>query len=182
MTRIIRARYYPKGDLFSAKLGFQPSYTWRSIWKTCSIIEEGVRWSISSGVKVNIWDDRWLPEQNGGRIWSPRPADNDVCLVSHIIDHELRVWDRQTIQKLFLPFEAEQIYRIPISRRILDDVLMWPWEKDYTFSVRSAYHLIQKKKKNSGAGPSELKTKWKWLWKMNVPPKRKRRNSHSPLL
>lgn len=67
------------------------------------------------------------------------------------------------ISSLFLPFEAEEICRIPLSRRISGDVLYWPWEKNYNFSVKYAYHLVQKKKKDSLAGPSCVSQSWNWI-------------------
>lgn len=44
MVKTLKARYYPKSDFLSTKLGFQPSFTWRSIWNSRSIVEEGARW------------------------------------------------------------------------------------------------------------------------------------------
>lgn len=171
VSKTLKARYYPNRNLFSAKLGFQPSFTWKNIWNSRNIVEEGARWRVHSGTNIDVWKDRWLPEQHGGRVWSPRPAETDITTVSHLIDHDRRTWDRKTMYNIFYPFETEQICRIPIVHRISEDVLYWPWEKDHNYSVRSAYHLIQSKKLNMDAGPSNVKHHWDWIWKLNVPPK-----------
>lgn len=92
-------------------------------------------------------------------------------MVEHLIDQETREWDRQMVYTIFFPFEAEQIRRIPLARRVSEDVMFWPWEKNQQFSVRFAYHLIQKKKAEFVLGPSDDHNYWKWIWRLNIPPK-----------
>lgn len=64
MARTLKARYYPRSDLLSAKIGFQPSFIWRSIWNTRLLVKDSARWMIISGSNVKIWGSRWLPEEN----------------------------------------------------------------------------------------------------------------------
>lgn len=92
-----------------------------------------------------------------GAIFSPKPTDIDLFLVSHLIDQNSRDWDRQLVNSIFLPFEAEQICIIPISRKMYGDVLFQPWEKKHNYYVRSAYHLAQNKHTDSGIGSSKDK-------------------------
>lgn len=44
------------------------------------LVEEGARWMINSGTKVNIWGSKWLPDQNGGRVWSPIVPDMNASM------------------------------------------------------------------------------------------------------
>lgn len=89
---------------------------------------------------------------------------------NELIDQDTRSWDKQKIFKIFLPFKAEHICNIPIVRRIHEDMLYWPWEKNHNYSIRSAYHL-QNKKVNLLTRYSEVVSHWKWLWNLNMPPK-----------
>lgn len=99
--------------------------------------------------------------------------DPEVITVSDLIDQDTRSCDRQKINKVFLPFEGEQIFRIPIAKKIHDDVLSWPWKKDQCYLVRSAYHLLLEKKRSQVEGSSKKSSHWKWLWALNVPSKLK---------
>ena len=41
VARVLKARYFPTGDLLNAKLGSSPSYSWRSIHSSLEIIRCG---------------------------------------------------------------------------------------------------------------------------------------------
>lgn len=94
----------------------------------------------------------WLPKQNGGEVWSAKPNNSDIFMASQLIDHDRRDWDRQRIYNLFMKFEAEQICKILLARKTIEDIISWPWEKNHNYSVRSAYYLIQQKKKLQSLG------------------------------
>jgi len=34
LTRVFKARYFPRRDFLEAPLGHNPNYTWRSLWST----------------------------------------------------------------------------------------------------------------------------------------------------
>jgi len=38
VTRILKVRYFPRRDFFEALLGHNPSYTWRSLYSTQSLL------------------------------------------------------------------------------------------------------------------------------------------------
>ncbi|KAA3473763.1 RNA-directed DNA polymerase [Gossypium australe] len=42
----MKSKYYPKSDFFNADLGAYPSFTWRCIWNTQSILESRMGWRI----------------------------------------------------------------------------------------------------------------------------------------
>ena len=41
VAQIFKARYYPHGDIFHAKLRSSPSYTWRSIFNGLEVVKRG---------------------------------------------------------------------------------------------------------------------------------------------
>ena len=41
VAQICKAIYYPNGDIFRAKLGSNPSYTWSSIMKGMEVVKRG---------------------------------------------------------------------------------------------------------------------------------------------
>jgi hypothetical protein len=46
VAKIYKARYFPNSSLFDSKLGHNPSYVWRGIWKARQILMHGCRWRI----------------------------------------------------------------------------------------------------------------------------------------
>ncbi|MCI24538.1 F-box protein, partial [Trifolium medium] len=54
-----------------AKLGYQPSYAWRSILSAKDVLDKGARWRVGNGASIKIWKDKWLPNQAGFKVWSP---------------------------------------------------------------------------------------------------------------
>lgn len=37
------------------------AYTWREIWETKTVLEDGCCWRVSDGKSINIWEDYWIP-------------------------------------------------------------------------------------------------------------------------
>jgi hypothetical protein len=57
LSRILKAKYYPKSDFLHAKPGQNISYTWRSIQKAGWILKKGGLWTVGNGKSINIWED-----------------------------------------------------------------------------------------------------------------------------
>ena len=73
VAQIYKARYYPHGDVFKAKLRSSPSYTWRSIFNGLEVVKRGTRWRVSNGERTHIWEDKWLPTPTTYKVISPPP-------------------------------------------------------------------------------------------------------------
>ena len=58
--RVFRAKYFPSGSVFDAQVS-SGSYAWRSIMKARTLVQLGLLWRIGNGMKINIYNDRWLP-------------------------------------------------------------------------------------------------------------------------
>ncbi|KAL0331115.1 UNVERIFIED_CONTAM: putative mitochondrial protein [Sesamum angustifolium] len=71
LCRVLRARYFPHGNIFAATVGHRPSYTWRSIMAAHRLFCAGCRWRVSSGEKIKVWTDPWLPRPVSFRPPSP---------------------------------------------------------------------------------------------------------------
>jgi hypothetical protein len=91
-ARVLRAKYYPCGDVLKAKHRGGMSYTWRSILQGIKVLQNGVIWRVGNGRSINIWADPWLP-----REWTRRPiTPRRGCLltkVDEMIDPVNELWD-----------------------------------------------------------------------------------------
>jgi hypothetical protein len=94
---------------------------------------------IGDGNNINIWSDKWLPNQQGFRVWTLKPTITRYTLVKDLIDPNSNQWKTSEIEENFLPFEAEQILQIPLTDNTQQDELIWADTKDGNYSVRSGY-------------------------------------------
>ncbi|XP_019190786.1 PREDICTED: uncharacterized protein LOC109185261 [Ipomoea nil] len=62
MARIFKARYYRDTTFYEASLGGNPSYVWRSIMTSQSLIRSGCRRRIGNGRTTKVWEHPWLPD------------------------------------------------------------------------------------------------------------------------
>ncbi|KAH1098568.1 hypothetical protein J1N35_015489 [Gossypium stocksii] len=99
LARVIKAKYYPCTDFLNANLGNLPSLTWRSVWATKGLLQNGLCWRVGRGTSISVWEDTWIPGQDADN-WSNR-NDNDVKLVSDLIDTTSRKWKVDLVRSTF---------------------------------------------------------------------------------
>lgn len=68
VSKIYKARYYPHGLFLNAKLGNNPSYIWRSVLESQTIIKQGIGCKVGNGQSISILKDPWLPLTNEAYI------------------------------------------------------------------------------------------------------------------
>jgi hypothetical protein len=90
--QILRARYFPNGDIFKAGAVRGMSYTWRSILKGLTLVKKEMIWRIGNGQSVNIWNDPWIP-RGFTRQPSSHRSHNLIQWVNELIDLVIGQWD-----------------------------------------------------------------------------------------
>ena len=65
-------------------------------------------------MKINIYNDRWLPRGDSACIISPKKEEASNWVVANLLTPGGNGWDEQVIDALFLPFEAHRIKGIPL--------------------------------------------------------------------
>ena len=142
MAKIFKARYFPRQGVLQAKVGFTPSYTWRSIHKALWVLRKGGYWRVGNRLDIYVWRETWLPTQNGNRLWSPTHGLEEDARVFELIDHENCYWKEDVVKACFYEFEARQVLALPLPEFNKEDVFYWQGTKSGEFKVSSAYHLI----------------------------------------
>ncbi|XP_024626573.1 uncharacterized protein [Medicago truncatula] len=173
LEKVFKSRYYPKGEFLDAKEGYLPSFAWKSILSARGLLAKGGMWKIGNGRKVRIWKDIWMPDL---KLLEPGEGSLtihvDAC-VKELIDEDTKQWNREVIFANFERDVAQNIVNTPLSMRLPADKLVWHWEKDGEFSVRSAYHLLCEEKARLQPGPStpQRDKLWKEIWRAPIPNK-----------
>jgi hypothetical protein len=65
-TKLFKARYFPHNYFLDARIEYNPSFVWRSIFSARRVVRESVRWKIWNGINIPIFEAPWL--KNGGSI------------------------------------------------------------------------------------------------------------------
>ncbi|XP_023878442.1 uncharacterized protein LOC111990905 [Quercus suber] len=175
VVRVLKARYFPTGNLLNAKLGSSLSYSWRSIHSNLEIIRCGTRWIVGNGKQIHIWEDRWLPTPSTYKAISPQNHNTEFPMVSSLVDLDTKWWKTDVLRSTFLPFEVEIILKIPLSHNLPEDKLIWVGNKKGEFAVKSAYHiahnLIESNEEGESSFGDPCRMLWRNLWHLNLPAK-----------
>jgi hypothetical protein len=125
VSRIFRARYFPRGSYLTASLGHNPIYVWRNILQARFIVRGGARWRIGSGATIPIMREPWLSD--GGSI----DGNYDVlhvignASVQSLIDITAKEWKVDVIQQVFSPVDTRRILDTPLIEQVAEDRMIW---------------------------------------------------------
>ncbi|KAK1682721.1 hypothetical protein QYE76_043569 [Lolium multiflorum] len=176
-SRVLRAKYFPNGNILTAVDVPGMSYVWRSILKGMQLLKEGLIWRVGDGSQISIWSDPWLP-MGPKRTPSSRQPNNLITKVSELIDPVSGCWDNQLVRQTFCASKAADILSIPIVDET-DDFLAWHLDNRGIFTVKSACKLhinLLLHQSRSASCSDEINSEWKhrvWkqIWKLECPPK-----------
>ena len=71
-AQVLRAKYFPNGDLLSVQERPGISYSWRNIIRGIQALNKGLIWRVGDGTQINIWLDPWIPDGITRRPITPR--------------------------------------------------------------------------------------------------------------
>ena len=161
------------GNILEASFHPKCSYAWRSILQARDVIHRGAMWKVGDGSSIAIWGQRWLPNQPNGRFISPKIAST-MTWVKDLFYPGTRIWDPRLLERTFVPWEAELIKNILVSKGWSEDLLIWLLTPNGHYSVRSAYHMLFEGESRQEPGSSSSENShqvWKSIWKIRTPNK-----------
>ncbi|KAM6599952.1 hypothetical protein CsatA_019561 [Cannabis sativa] len=167
VSRLYKARYFPRGSFFNAELGHNPSFIWKSIFDTQKLVLSGVRCNIGSGTSINIQRDPWLPDASNPFV-TTQLVGLDDCKVASLMESHDRRWDLEVLNDLFNTRDRDLICKLPISSAS-SDFWYWSLNSSGVYKVKDAYNLLHKE--DGLLLSSDEKRLWKIAWNINVPPK-----------
>ena len=94
--------------------------------------------------------------------------------MADLIDPAIKEWKVNVIDNLFYDFEATIIKNMPLCKTIQDDILIWPFNPDGVYSVKSRYQYLHEQQQHNLPWPSDnsvFTPFWKKIWGLQVPNK-----------
>jgi hypothetical protein len=174
-ARVLKAKYFPQGNLLDTVTSSDTSPMWRVIEYGLELYKKGAIWRVGDGKTIRVWRDNWLPRPYGMKpIGQVRPCR--IRRLEHLINHESNSWDEAMIRRYFYHCDVEEILKIKLPTTPGEDWIAWNFEKSVMFSVRSAYRLSMREVHKTGAIGSSLSAEgewaiWKKVWSTPVPSK-----------
>lgn len=95
MSRIMKARYFLGKSIWEAQQRGKDSWCWKSLLSAKGLLEEGMRIRVGDGATIKIWEDRWLPASEDGRIRSQRKPGSNIQRVCELIRDGK--WDQELL-------------------------------------------------------------------------------------
>ncbi|SPT16716.1 unnamed protein product [Triticum aestivum] len=173
---ILRAKYYPDGDLLNSKPKHGASFTWQSIMADITTLKRGYIWRVGNEHNINIWEDAWIPNCATRKIVTPKGGQL-LSKVVDLIDPISNNWNEDLNRQAMWPIDAQRILSIPISQHNMTDFIARSYTKNGTFSVRSAYSAEwnyqygSQLKHSNGMGRTTPNPIWCQIWKLSCPGK-----------
>jgi len=166
LTRIFKGKYFLRRDFLDVSLGHNPSYTWRSLWSTQSLLTLKHRWKTRDGTKINIWNMPWIRSLPSLKPSTTRPPHYEDLTVSHLINTGMNSWNQMIVQSIFNHSDASAILATPLYSRMMEDTRIWKASIDGSYSIKTAYHICTDLL--LAATPSNDNYNWTTLWNIKI--------------
>lgn len=135
---------------------------WRAICKVWPSVFHNIGWVMNNGEWVRFWKDAWIPGMRDLESTFPQivPPGEDHFPVSYDV-HD-REWKWDTLQR-FLPGHVCTLIAStkPPQAGVMDTVTWFP-SPDGTFTLKSAYTLLQYSEDEPPASDPLFTKIWKW--------------------
>ena len=173
LHQVLKARYYRGVEFLEARRGYNPSFTWRSIWGSKALLLEGLKWRVGNGERISVWEDAWIIGDGSHCVPTPQEASDMDLKVSALIDPYTKGWDVDLVHQTFREDEWPLILNLPLSRFRSEDRRYWWPARNGLFSVKSCYWLgklghLRTWRLQHGEGETKL---WSNVWRVQGPPK-----------
>ncbi|KAL0433723.1 UNVERIFIED_CONTAM: hypothetical protein Slati_2706600 [Sesamum latifolium] len=131
------------------------------------LVAAGLRWKIGNGKSVSIMGEPWLPRPRSYKLISKSKSLRESTKVAELLN--VSGWNASLVLEEFEPIDTKCILSIPLPSNDRPDDLVWDYEKQGTFSVRSAYTLACELQ--TEASHSNHVRQWNFIWNLRLPPK-----------
>lgn len=120
VSRLYKAKYFANTDFINSKLGYSPSFIWRSITEAKQILLDGIRWRIGNGRNIQIMGQPWLMGDENPFISIVSPAIENKTMDA-LFCTERKKWDEEIVKDIFNPRDQECIFSTTLTDSNVED-------------------------------------------------------------
>jgi hypothetical protein len=133
------------------------------------MLKKGIIWHVNTETKIQIWRDLWIPRPPSFKL-SLKKGRSRLRWVSQLMRTDRREWDGVLVlvRSCLYPHNADEVLKICLSERGLEDYIVWHYERSDIFSVRIPYRLALEIDQARLGGSRPM---YNEIWKAKVPPK-----------
>lgn len=149
-------------------MGHNPSYYWRSVWSSQSILKEGFRWRVGEGSRINIWRQPWLRDDIK-MLQSTPIAGSEMLTVKDLRSADLQGWNMDLLNAISTEEDVQRVIQVPLISCDQEDKLIWSCTNNGLYSVKSGYRLLCEK-----IAPRThlcVDGDWSAIWTLKVAPR-----------
>jgi hypothetical protein len=175
-ARLLKAKYFPHGELVDTAFPVDMSPTWHGMLHGLDLGKEGIIWQVRLGSKIKIWRDPWISRPPSRRI-PMKKGRSRMRWVSKLMLPAGQAWDEKRLRMCLFPHDVEEVLKIRLLNRSEKDFIACHYEHFGIFTVKSAYKLALRREyntmgnKGSSSSADGSWSLYKALWSAKVPPK-----------
>ncbi|MCH98629.1 ribonuclease H protein, partial [Trifolium medium] len=124
---------------------------------------------IGTGHNIPLWGSRWLID--GSTLTKPTnvAVDFNNMKVSDILDINMKQWNTNLITNMLGVQEGSKILQTPLFDSVSQDKIIWRFEKNGKYSVKSAYRYCIED--TLDISHLQVQGDWRLIWRIKAPPK-----------
>jgi hypothetical protein len=121
-STILKAKYFPRGNLLDMAPTGEASITWRAIEHGVQLPKHGVIHRVGDGQATGIWSDNWLPRSPSLK---PSGAVRTCRLrrVAQLMRPWTNEWDEGMLRRFFYPWDVVEIIKIKLTENKTPDLI-----------------------------------------------------------
>ncbi|XP_074290385.1 uncharacterized protein LOC141617111 [Silene latifolia] len=138
--RVLKARYFKNDSVMEARRGYDPSFSWGSMWGSKSLLATG-RAKVESRERAKHRGvcEAWLPGENAGKVPMPNVEADPNMKVSDFIDVDNERWNIEVLCEVMTEDDVKLVLKLPLSKRMPIDEIYWWRTKDGKYTVKFGY-------------------------------------------
>lgn len=88
MSKIMKYKYFPNGDIFDAISKAGDSWVWKNLNESKVLLKEGCSQQVGNGVRIKVWEDIQLKVKFWRKVSSSKPEACNVKNVKELMNQE----------------------------------------------------------------------------------------------
>jgi hypothetical protein len=163
----LQGKYLSTGSFLYPPSHSNPSWLWKCILKSQSIISKGACHRVHLNSSFSVWNSPWIPTLPD---FIPLPSSQNTFPNPNLMVSDLFFsncyWNFPLLCSLFDPLRIREVQKIKIHPHSQTNFI-WTLSSNGLFSTSSAYKLISSQRTSLASSPLDSKTQ-KQLWKLNL--------------